>query len=77
MSKANLPKGAKVFNVVRADLSKVYLDTLPSATADNIQTLSNILFNDAYQPMLNEFVTTLINRIALTIIRNKSYDNPF
>jgi hypothetical protein len=73
---ANLPKGAKVFNVVRADLSKVYMDTLPSATADNIQTISNILFNDAYQPMLNEFVTTLINRIALTIIRNKSYNNP-
>lgn len=73
---ANLPKGAKVFNVVRADLSKVYMDTLPSATNDNIQTISNILFNDAYQPMLNEFVTTLINRIALTIIRNKSYNNP-
>lgn len=73
---ANIPKGAKVFNVVRADLSKVYLDTLPKATADNIGTLSNILFNDAYQPMLNEFVTTLINRIALTIIRNKSYNNP-
>lgn len=73
---ANLPKGAKVFNVVRNSLNEVYLNTLPSATADNIQTVSNILFNDAYQPMLNEFVTNLINRIALTIVRNKSYDNP-
>lgn len=73
---ANLPKGAKVFNVVRSSLSDVYVNTLPSATADNIQTISNILFNDAYQPMLNEFVTNLINRIALTIVRNKSYDNP-
>lgn len=73
---ANLPKGAKVFNAVRGDLSKSSKDLLPKATIDNIQSLSNILFNDAYQPMLNEFVTTLINRIALTIIRNKSYDNP-
>lgn len=71
-----LPKGAKVFNVVRENLSKVYMETIPAGTEDNINTISNILFNDAYQPMLNEFVTNLINRIALTIVRNKSYNNP-
>lgn len=71
-----LPKGAKVFNVVRENMNEVYMNTLPSATEDNIQTISNILFNDAYQPMLNEFVTNLINRIALTIVRNKTFNNP-
>lgn len=71
-----LPKGAKVFNVVRENASRVFMETVPSATEDNIQTLSNILFNDAYQPMLNEFVTNLINRIGLTIIRNKTFSNP-
>lgn len=71
-----LPKGAKVFNVVRENSSKVFMETVPSATKDNIQTLSNILFNDAYQPMLNEFVTNLINRVGLTIIRNKTFSNP-
>lgn len=71
-----LPKGAKVFNVVRENASKVFMETVPSATEDNIQTLSNILFNDEYQPMLNEFVTNLINRIGLTIIRNKTFSNP-
>ena len=71
-----LPKGAKVFNVIRENASEVFMQTVPSATSDNIGTLSNILFNDAYQPMLNEFVNNLINRIALTIVRNKSYDNP-
>lgn len=71
-----LPKGAKVFNVIRENMSQVYLNTLPSATQDNIQSISNILFNDAHQPMLNEFVTNLINRIGLTIIRNKSFNNP-
>lgn len=73
---ADLPKGAKVFNVIRANSSQVYMNTVPQATTDNIQTLSNILFNDAYQPMLNEFVNNLINRIALTIVRNKSFNNP-
>ena len=71
-----LPKGAKVFNVVRENMNEVYMNTLPSATEDNIQTISNILFNDAYQPMLNEFVTNLINRIGLTIVRNKTFNNP-
>lgn len=71
-----LPKGAKVFNVVRENASKVFMETVPSATEDNIQTISNILFNDAYQPMLNEFVNNLINRIGLTIVRNKTFSNP-
>lgn len=71
-----LPKGAKVFNVIRENMNEVYINTLPSATENNIQEISNILFNDAYQPMLNEFVTNLINRIALTIVRNKSFNNP-
>ena len=73
---ANLPKGAKVFNVIRANSTEVFMNTVPSATKDNIQTIKNILFNDSYQPMLNEFVSNLINRIGLTIIRNKSYNNP-
>ena len=71
-----LPKGAKVFNVIRESMNEVYMNTLPSATEDNIQSISNILFNDAYQPMLNEFVSNLINRIGLTIIRNKTFNNP-
>lgn len=71
-----LPKGAKVFNVIRENMNEVYMNTLPSASEDNIQTISNILFNDAYQPMLNDFVSNLINRIGLTIIRNKSFNNP-
>lgn len=71
-----LPVGAKAFNVIREDSSTVYMNTVPAATSDNINEIKNILFNDSYQPMLNEFVTNLINRIALTIIRNKSFNNP-
>lgn len=31
-----LPKGAKVFNVIRENMQQVYMQTLPSATADKI-----------------------------------------
>lgn len=68
--------GIKVFNFIRNNSTEAFVQTIPEATTENIQTISNILFNDAYQPMLNEFVTNLINRIALTIVRNKSFNNP-
>ena len=71
-----LPVGAKAFNVIREDSSTVFMNTVPSATESNINLISNILFNDSYQPQLNEFVNNLINRIAITIIRNKSFNNP-
>lgn len=76
MAKGTELKGVKTFNFIRNNSSEAFVNVVPSANKDNIQTISNILFNDAYQPMLNEFVTNLINRIALTIIRNKSFNNP-
>ncbi|MBO7731345.1 MAG: Ig-like domain-containing protein [Methanobrevibacter sp.] len=71
-----MSKGAKLFNFVRQESTGNFKEVVPEATEENIATISNILFNDAYSPLLNEFVNNLINRIGLTIIRNKSYDNP-
>ena len=68
--------GAKLFNFVRQNASGNFKEVVPEATDGNISDIANILFNDAYQPLLNEFVSNLINRIGLTIIRNKSYNNP-
>lgn len=69
-----LKAGAKIYNAVVAN--DPVLANMPRATNNNIGDISNILFNDSYQPQLNQFVNNLINRIALTIIRNKSYNNP-
>lgn len=63
-------------NYIRQEASNAYRDVVPKATEDNIREIGNILLNDAYQPMLNEFVNNLINRIALTRIENKSFSNP-
>ena len=70
----SLKAGAKIYNAVVAN--DPVLANMPRATNNNIGDISNILFNDSYQPQLNQFVNNLINRIALTIIRNKSYNNP-
>ena len=71
-----IPTGAKIYNVVRENMSQVYIPQMPVGTESNISEVSNVLFNEAYTPALNEFVNVLINRIALTIIRNKSFNNP-
>lgn len=68
--------GARLFNFVRQNSTGNFQEVIPEATDENIATISNLLFNDAYSPLLNEFVNNLINRIGLTIIRNKSYSNP-
>lgn len=69
--------GYNTFNYVRQNSSARFQELVPEATEDNISRLGNILFNDQYEPQLNEFVHNLINRIGLTIIRNKStYNNP-
>lgn len=70
-------KGVNVFNYIRQEVpNQAFRDNVPAATENNISDLANILLDSAYQPMLNEFVTTLINRIGLTMIKNKSFDNP-
>ena len=68
--------GVTMMNYIRQNSSRLYQDVVPEATEDNIQTLGNILLDDAYQPQLNEFINVLINRIALTMIRNASFTNP-
>ena len=76
MANTKAQKAVNTFNYVRGVSSQSFQDTVPTATEENIMSISNILLNDAYQPMLNEFINNLINRIALTIVRNKSFNNP-
>lgn len=76
MATSKKSSGVQAFNYARSGGSKLLQETLPQATETNIQEISNILFNDEYAPVLQEFVGRLINRIALTIINQKSYSNP-
>ena len=68
--------GVSIFNYVRQNSSAGFQDVVPTATSENIATLSNILFDQSYTPMLNEFVSNLINRIGFTMVQNKVFNNP-
>ena len=70
MAKNTLSSGANTYNYVRASMSSASKEIMPIATNDNIVQIGTIMLNDQYQPMLNEFIHGLVNRIALTIIEN-------
>ena len=76
MATKSTVKAINTFNAVRSLSTKSFREIVPNATEQNISAIANILLNDAYQPQLNEFITNLINRIGLTIVRNKSFNNP-
>lgn len=70
-SKAN---GIDVLNAVRNSLPPTYQNRIPEATKDNIREYGNALKN--FPVIMNAFVDVLINKIGLTVIKNKSYTNP-
>ena len=71
-----MANGVSIFNYVRQNSSAGFQDVVPTATSENIATLANILFDQSYTPMLNEFVSNLINRIGFTMVHNKVFNNP-
>lgn len=68
--------GAKVYNAVRSMMTENEQKIMPLANDTNITMISDIMLNANYKPMLNNFINTLINRIGLTIVRNKAFNNP-
>lgn len=67
-------KNIDVINAIRHDASLEYQSRVPRATQATLtQTMENIV---NYQPVFNEFVDAIINKVGLTIVRNKSWSNP-
>ena len=64
------PQGTDVsaiLNIIRETASNAYQDTVPLATADNIRDVGMAVLN-APQPIRNEFMSNLINKIGLTLV---------
>lgn len=72
---ANSTSGAvNMMNTIRSNASSVYQERIPVATADNIAAVANPLFT--YDVTMNEFLNTLVNRIGMTVVRNRELRNP-
>src|SRR5574343_297972 len=63
-----------ILNVIQANASQEYQARVPVATQTNIASVGAPI--TTYQSTQNEFLSALINRIALSVIRNKTLKNP-
>lgn len=66
--------GVDVLNAVRSSLPVEYQSRIPEATKDSIKEYGASL--KKFPTIMNAFVDVLINKIGLTVIKNKPYTNP-
>lgn len=63
-----------VLNTIQANASEAYQTRVPVATKNNIAEVGSAIMS--YQVTENEFLSALVNKIAMTIVRNKTFNNP-
>lgn len=64
----------KLFNAIRYEASDDFRRRIPKATQADFQATLKALNN--YTPAWNEFVAAIINKVGLTIARNRNWTNP-
>ena len=66
----------EILNAIRSNASPQYRSVVPVATneVESIRSIGNVLRN--YVSLQNEFLSALFNRIAITIITSKLWENP-
>lgn len=69
-----IPSGIDVANAIRNEASPAYQAAVPAADYGNVADVGNPIL--AYQSVQNEFLSALVNKIALTIVNNKMFQNP-
>lgn len=63
-----------ILDTIRANASVEYQERVPAAEQATIEAVGSPILT--YQSTQNEFLTALVNRIALSIIQNKTAKNP-
>lgn len=63
-----------ILETIRDNASNEYLQIVPTATGNNLQQIGDAITSD--KNIMNEFIGTIINKIAFTLIKNKMFTNP-
>lgn len=65
--------GLDVLNALRTSLPSQYQTRIPEATRENLALYGNALKD--YPVIMNKWVNVLVNKIGLTVIKNKMWNN--
>lgn len=63
-----------VLNAILNGASEAYQARVPVATQNNIAEIGSAVMS--YQATENEFLSALVNKVAMVIVRNKTFANP-
>ena len=63
-----------VLNAILNGASEAYQARVPVATQNNLSEVGTAVMS--YQATENEFLSALVNKVAMTIVRNKTFKNP-
>ena len=68
---------ADILNAIRNNASPQYQNLIPAAdsTTESIREIGSVMM--IYQPLQNEFLSALVNRIGRVILTSKLYENPW
>lgn len=69
-----MPNMQNVINTIHAQASADYQARIPLATQNNITEVGGAIMS--YQATENEFLNALVNKVAMTIVRNRTFKNP-
>lgn len=69
----NSVSGLDVLNAIRSSLPSQYQTRIPQATRENLAEYGNALRD--YPVIMNKWVNVLVNKIGLTVIKNKMWNN--
>lgn len=66
----------QIFNAIRNDCSQSFRDRIPAMSSKNINDIVNTIFKqNTYSTEYNEFVKTMINKLAFTLYRGTTLNN--
>lgn len=69
-----IPNPVDVANAIRNEASPAFQAAVPVSTYANLQEVRGAL--ESYQPLMNEFLSALVNKIVLTIVNDRMFENP-
>lgn len=64
----------QIINTIRDNSSADFIARVPQATRDNLTQVGDAITAD--KNIMNEFMSALINKVAMTYIKSKMYKNP-
>jgi len=67
-------KSSDLLNAIRTGASADYQDRVPEATQENLALVGTSILD--YSQARNEFTDALFNKIGLSVIKNKLFENP-